>query len=89
VVEAVAAGRFHVAAVAHADDAIELLTGLSIGEADAKGEIAEGTINHLVASRLIELFSFKQTVIEETKKKHPRTTAKKKPVLIEPGSAKE
>jgi lon-related putative ATP-dependent protease len=89
VVEAVAAGRFHVAAVAHADDAIELLTGLSIGEADAKGEIAEGTINHLVASRLIELFSFKQAVVEETKKKHPRTTAKKKPVLTEPGSAKE
>jgi predicted ATP-dependent protease len=89
VVEAVAAGRFHVASVAHADDAIELLTGLSIGEADAKGEIAEGTINHLVASRLIELFSFKQAVIEESKKKHPRTRGKKKPVLTEPGSAKK
>lgn len=89
VVEAVAAGRFRVAAVAHADDAIELLTGLSIGEVDEKGIIAEGTINHLVASRLIELFSFKQTVIEETKKKRSRAASKKKAVLSEPAAKKE
>lgn len=89
VVEAVAAGRFRVAAVDHADDAIELLTGLSIGEADEKGVIAEGTINHQVASRLIELFSFKQTVIEETKKKRSRAAGKKKAVLSEPAAKKE
>lgn len=88
VVEAVAAGRFRVAAVDHADDAIELLTGLSIGEVDEKGIIAEGTINHLVASRLIELFSFKQTVIEETKKKRSRAASKKKAALGEPGATK-
>ena len=89
VVDAVAAGRFRVAVVEHVDDAIELLTGLAIGEADEKGVIAEGTINHTVASRLIELFSFKQTAVEETKKKRSRTASKKKPVRTEPVPSKE
>jgi len=89
VVEAVAAGRFRVAAVTHADDAIELLTGLAIGEADEKGVIAEGTINHLVASRLVELFSFKQVALEETKKKRPRAAGKRKPVIADPAASKE
>ncbi|HJV93704.1 MAG TPA: AAA family ATPase, partial [Azonexus sp.] len=89
VVEAVAAGRFHVAAVTHADDAIELLAGLAIGEADEKGVIAEGTINHMVASRLVELFSFKQVALEETKKKKPRATSKRKSVIADPAVPKE
>ena len=89
VVEAVAAGRFRIAAVEHADDAIELLTGLSIGDADAKGVIAEGTINHLVASHLIELFSFKQVVVEDMKKKRSRAPGKKTRVLTEPGATQE
>lgn len=89
VVEAVAAGRFRIASVAHADDAIELLTGLPIGEVDEKGVIAEGTINHMVASRLVELFSFKQVAIEETKKKRSHAASPKKPVLPDPGPPKE
>ncbi|MFZ2854998.1 MAG: ATP-binding protein [Rhodocyclaceae bacterium] len=88
VVEAVAAGRFRVAAVEHADDAIELLTGLPIGEADAKGVIAEGTINHLVASRLVELLSFRQSVIEGMKIRRSRPAGKKKPVRADTGSRK-
>jgi predicted ATP-dependent protease len=89
VVEAVAAERFRIASVAHADDAIELLTGLPIGEADEKGVIAEGTINHMVASRLVELFSFKQVAVEEGRKKRSRAASPKKPVLPDPGPPKE
>jgi predicted ATP-dependent protease len=88
VVEAVAAGRFQVAAVAHADEAIELLTGLPAGDADEKGVVPKGSVNYLVASRLIELFSFKQSAVEE-KKKRKRPARKKKPVIAEPGAAPE
>ncbi|MBI4741127.1 MAG: AAA family ATPase [Betaproteobacteria bacterium] len=80
VVEAVAAGRFRVAAVAHVDEAIELLTGLPIGEADEKGVIAEGTINYLVASSLVELHASRLSMVEVQKvqKKRARAPAKKK-----------
>jgi predicted ATP-dependent protease len=60
VVEAAAQGRFHVHAVEDVDQAIELLTGLSAGLPNAKGEVPEGTINHLVASRLAELSLLRQ-----------------------------
>lgn len=36
-VEAAAAGRFHVHAIATVDEALELLTGLPAGERDAQG----------------------------------------------------
>lgn len=77
VVDAVAAGRFRVAAVTHADEAVELLTGLAIGETDEKGTIPEGTINHIVATCLVELHSFKQSTVEETRKKPPRARRSK------------
>jgi predicted ATP-dependent protease len=60
VVEAAAQGRFHIYAVADVDQAIELLTGVSAGLPNAKGEVPEGTINHLVASRLAELSLLRQ-----------------------------
>lgn len=52
VVEAIAAGRFHVYAVSTIDEGIELLTGLPAGEADQDGHYPEGTINGRVASTL-------------------------------------
>ncbi len=89
VVEAVAAGRFRVAAVAHVDEAIELLTGLPVGEADEKGVIAAGTINYLVASSLVELHASRLSMVEVQKaqKKRARAPAKKKrvPPPPEPG----
>ena len=60
VVEAAAMGRFHVNAVDDVDQAIELLTGLSAGQTNAKGEVPAGTINHLVASRLAEFSLLRQ-----------------------------
>ena len=56
-----------------------MLTGLPIGEADASGAISEGTINYLVAARLVELYSFKQTVVEETRKRKKRVSHRKTP----------
>jgi len=84
VVEAVAAGRFQVACVAHADEAIELLTGLPSGDSDEQGVVPDGTVNYMVASRLVELFSFKQSAIEE-KKKRKRAPRRKK--VADPGAA--
>jgi predicted ATP-dependent protease len=60
VVAAVAEGRFRVHAVDDVDQAIELLTGVPAGLPNAKGEVPPGTINHLVASRLMELSLLRQ-----------------------------
>ena len=51
VVAAVAEGRFHVASVSDVDDAIEYLTGLPAGVADAEGHYPPGSVYaRLVAS---------------------------------------
>jgi lon-related putative ATP-dependent protease len=55
VVDAAAAGRFHIYAVETADEAIELLTGLTAGAPDAEGYLPEGSVNALVAERLAYL----------------------------------
>ncbi|HVV83918.1 MAG TPA: Lon protease family protein, partial [Kofleriaceae bacterium] len=52
VVAAVAAGRFHLHAVADVDEAIELLTGVAAGARDADGLFPEGSVNALVEARL-------------------------------------
>ncbi|MFO1060657.1 MAG: AAA family ATPase [Dongiaceae bacterium] len=52
VVEAAAAGRFHIHPIAGIDDALALLTGLPAGVADRAGEYPPGTVNHVVMSRL-------------------------------------
>jgi len=55
VVEAVAAGRFHVFAVRHVDEAMELLTGLPAGAPNAQGEVPDGSVNAMVAGQLLQL----------------------------------
>lgn len=52
VVDAVAAGRFHVWAVDRVDDAIELLTGMPAGELDVQDRYPAGSLNAKVAERL-------------------------------------
>ncbi len=54
VVEAVAAGRFHVYPVATIDQGIEILTGVPAGQRDAAGQFPGGTINYGVERRLSE-----------------------------------
>ena len=55
VLAAVAAGEFAVHAVSHVDEAIEILTGIAMGQPDEQGQVPPGTINHLVVSALLEL----------------------------------
>ncbi len=55
VVEAVAAGDFHVYPVAHVDEGIEILTGIPAGERDDAGEFPEDSVNGRVERRLAEM----------------------------------
>ncbi len=55
VVEAAKAGKFHIYPVSDVDEAIELLTGIPAGIPDEEGNIAEGSVNYLVASQIAEM----------------------------------
>jgi predicted ATP-dependent protease len=54
VAEAVRVGRFHVWAVSHIDEGIELLMERVAGERAADGTFPEGTVHRLVQDRLRE-----------------------------------
>lgn len=58
--QAVADKKFNVYTVHHVDEAMELLTGLEAGQADADGRFPEGTINYRVAARLADYASVRQ-----------------------------
>jgi lon-related putative ATP-dependent protease len=55
VVEAVAAGRFHIYAISTVDEAVEILTGRSAGALQSDGSYPEGTVNAAVTKRLREM----------------------------------
>jgi lon-related putative ATP-dependent protease len=55
VVDAAAAGQFHIYAVETVDEALELLTGIPVGTPDAEGKLPEGSLNQRVAERLKHL----------------------------------
>lgn len=55
VLEAIEQGQFHVYAVETVDEAVELLTGMSLGERDETGQFPEGTVAAAVAERLKEM----------------------------------
>jgi lon-related putative ATP-dependent protease len=59
-VDAAAAGKFHIYAVDHVEQAMELLTDLPVGQPDANGLFPEGSINHLVKLRLAEWIALRQ-----------------------------
>ncbi len=52
VVEAAAAGHFHIYSIATVEEGIELLTGVPAGESDDDGNYPAGTVNYLVQQRL-------------------------------------
>jgi predicted ATP-dependent protease len=64
VVEACAAGRFHVWAVETVDQAIEILTGVPAGMPDEQGNIPPDTINYRVAVQLAEMTALRQAFAE-------------------------
>ena len=55
VVDAVAAGKFHVYAVADIDEGLSLLTGLPSGVADAEGRFPDGTLNRRISDALANM----------------------------------
>ncbi len=58
VVDAVSDGKFHVWAVGHVDEAVELMTGMPAGKRQPDGTWEEGTVNYKVnqtLTRLMEL----------------------------------
>ena len=79
VVEACAAGRFHVWPVGGVDEAIELLTATPAGVPDERGVVPEGSVNYRVATRLIEFSSLRQAFAGRSEDKpHRRAGARKK-----------
>jgi predicted ATP-dependent protease len=72
VVDAAAAGKFHIYAVENVDQAITLLTGLPAGEADPEGKYPEGSINYQVAARLTELTKISKSFVPQQEKAEER-----------------
>jgi predicted ATP-dependent protease len=64
VVAACAEGRFAVYPVATVDQAIELLTGVAAGAADAGGNFARGSVNARVVDRLGELAEARRRLLQ-------------------------
>jgi lon-related putative ATP-dependent protease len=55
VVKAVEAREFHIYAIDHVDEGLELLTGIPAGDMDDEGNFPEGSINFAAAKKLDEL----------------------------------
>lgn len=55
VVEAVADGQFHIWAISHVDEGLEILTGIPAGVRNDDGTWPEGTVNHRVNERLRQM----------------------------------
>lgn len=66
VVAACADGKFRIWAIDDVDQAIELLTGVPAGLPDAEGNVPEGSINYLVASRLAEMSALRKAFAAPT-----------------------
>lgn len=55
VLTAVERGQFHIYAVSHVDEGMEILTGVQAGTADEEGKYLPGTVNALVAEKLLHM----------------------------------
>ena len=71
VVDAIAAGQFHIWAAEEVDDALALLSGLSAGEPDATGVYPEKTVHRAVADRLSKYAEELRALGAEEKKPQP------------------
>ena len=60
VIEAVRQGKFSIHAVDNVDEAIEILTQMSAGQADSEGNFAAGTFNALVSATLDDFATQRQ-----------------------------
>jgi hypothetical protein len=69
-VEAVKAGNFHIYAVSHVDQGIEILTGIPAGESDKEGNYPEDSINGKVKQRLKALAEAREAFGESSKEQN-------------------
>lgn len=76
VVAAAEAGRFHIYAVDHVDQAVGLLTGVPAGAADNTGKYPVGSLNQRVAARVAELNELRKSFARALEKSLP---ARKEP----------
>jgi predicted ATP-dependent protease len=67
VVEAVANNQFHVYSVEKVDQAIEILTGIPAGEADAEGKFPPDTINSRAEQKLLAMSQYREKFIKPQK----------------------
>jgi lon-related putative ATP-dependent protease len=71
VVEAVAAGQFHIWAAAEVDEALELLTGVPFAPPDANGIYPQGSLHRRVADCLARYAATLRTMAGEEAKPEP------------------
>ena len=71
VVEAARAGKFHIHAVEHVDEALGLLTGLEVGEADADGRYPPDSVNGRVQQRVEELVALRKRYAQSARENKP------------------
>ncbi|MFZ3137927.1 MAG: hypothetical protein WA126_11120 [Thermodesulfovibrionales bacterium] len=69
VVEAVRKGEFSIYPIQKADEGLEIMTGMQVGELGDDGTYPEGTINHLVVKRLTEISESMEKKKEKEKEK--------------------
>jgi lon-related putative ATP-dependent protease len=72
VIEAVAAGRFHIWSVETIEQGIDILTGMKAGQRDKHGEFPKKTVFHLVDKRLAEM----EERMQEQEGRHTRKPRK-------------
>ena len=65
VVEAVRAGRFHIYAVDTVEEALEILTGIAVGQADQLGEYPQNSLYGMVHQKLEQYGKNKQSISRE------------------------
>jgi predicted ATP-dependent protease len=68
VVDAAAAGKFHIYPMETVDDALELLTGMAVGTPDANGMLPEGSLNQRVAQRIKHLAELRHKFAKKTER---------------------
>lgn len=68
VIEAASSGRFTIYAVKHADEALELLTGMPAGARQEDGTFPVGTFNRRVEDRLLDLHQKALKLLKEEEK---------------------
>ncbi|MBI2380017.1 MAG: AAA family ATPase [Gammaproteobacteria bacterium] len=85
VVAACKAGQFSIYAVSHVDEATELLLGITVGTANAKGQYAKGTLNRIIQDKLAALVEQEHASHDDEKPKKDKIKKDKK--NDEPGEA--